>query len=626
MCGITGIIQLDKKPVDSQILKKMTKTLAHRGPDDEGMFIDENIGLGHRRLSIIDLTKAGHQPMFYDNKNLTIVYNGEIYNYLELKEELIGKGYKFTTKTDTEVILAAYKEWGVECLTKFNGMWAFIIYDRRNKLLFVARDRLGVKPIYYYRDKNKIFIASEIKAILSYPGIIVKENKKIIWDYLVTGWLDHTQETFFEGIKELRGGNYMIIKSGRLKIHQYWDLGFKKTGLGKQRNIEEFQQLFFDSVRLRLHSDVPLGTCLSGGLDSSAIVMAINKFLKKEKFAQIGKWQKTFSAVYGRKFVIDEQKFIREVIKKTGAKSYLTFPEGKKLAEEIKKLIWHQDQPFSTTSIFAQWNVFKLAGAKKIKVMLDGQGADELLAGYTGYFGINLMSLLKKGKIGTFLLELFYFAYRHPSFLSQLKMITKRAFSAGWFGASATKKFQRNNIIYKIFQPDFLALKTPPQRKRIYDDYFQDALYHSLKMNLSSLLRYEDRNSMAFSLESRVPFLDYRLVEFIFSLDNSYKIRNGQTKWIMRQALKDLLPSKILNRQDKIGFATPEEDWLRGDLKPELIKVFSSKSFADRGFVDPKKVLQLFNDFIDKKISDSQIFWRLYCLEMWYRVFIDKPR
>jgi len=624
MCGITGILNLNKKPVDKTVLTKMTKTLSHRGPDDEGIFVDKNIGLGHRRLSIIDLSSAGHQPMFYDNKNLIIVYNGEVYNYLEIKEELVNKGYKFVTKTDTEVILASYKEWGTDCLKRFNGMWAFIIYDQKNDLIFAARDRLGVKPLYYLADKEKILLASEIKAILQYPGVKAEPKEKIIWDYLVAGWVDHSAETFFENVKELRGGHYLILRKKKIEIKKYWDLTLEENKLSETENIKKFKDLFIDAVKLRLRSDVALGTCLSGGLDSSAIVMAVNQSVKQTKLDQVGRWQKTFSAIYDKKNQnCDESQHIKVVLNKTGAKPYFVTPKGEKLKSEIEKIVWHQDQPFLSTSIYAQWNVFRLASQKKVKVMLDGQGADELLAGYTGYFGLYFQSLLKTNQFTLLLSELNYFAKKHPPFWKALGEIFTRALRAGWLGNSSTRFFQNINPAYQIFSESFLKQFSVPKRISFSKDSFTNALYNSLKMNLSSLLRYEDRDSMAFSIESRVPFLDYRLVEFIFSLPANYKIRQGETKWVMRKALKGLLPEKIRNRQDKIGFATPEQDWLQKDMKKELITCFSSESFAKRGYWDSSKVLELYQKFLKGEFKDSQLFWRLYNLEIWFRVFID---
>lgn len=625
MCGIIGIINFDKKRVEQKTLRKMNNALIHRGPDDEGFFVDSNVGLGHRRLSIIDLTEAGHQPMFSQDKSLVIVYNGEIYNYLELKEELVDKGHKFTTKTDTEVILASYKEWGTDCQKKFNGMWAFALYDKNKNLIFISRDRLGVKPLYYYADKEKFIIASEIKGILANPQVKASANDKIIWDYLVTKYVNHTTETFFQGIKELRGGHYLMIRDGKLRIQKYWDLKNEILNGKQDDNIERFKDLFEDSVKLRLRSDVPIGTCLSGGLDSSAIVCQVNNILKTEKVKQVGDLQKTFSAVYGANYKeCDEKKYIDIVTQKTKVKPYFIYPSAKKIKTEIKKLIWHQDEPFVTTSIYAQWNVFRLAKEKKVKVMLDGQGADELLAGYTGYFGLYFQELLKSFKIGSLISEVIYFSKKHPPAFLSLWDIFKNGLQAGWLGGTLTNLFHKVNPVYNIFDKEFLKSKETPKRFSFSTDSFQNALYNSLMMNLSSLLRYEDRNSMTFSIESRVPFLDYRLVELIFSLPANYKIRQGETKWVMRKAFEELLPAKIRNRQDKIGFATPEAEWFKKDLKEEFINCFSSESFAKRKYWQSARVLDLFNKFLQGEFHDSQIFWRLYNLEIWFRVFIDK--
>lgn len=629
MCGITGIINFNKKPVDKAILGKMNKTLSHRGPDDEGYWIDRNIGLGHRRLSIIDLTKAGHQPMFYDNKNLTIVFNGEIYNYLEIRDELIKKGYRFKSQSDTEVILAAYKEWGEDCLNKFNGMWAFAIYDKKRKLVFCARDRVGVKPFYYYFDKHKFLFASEIKAILKHPEVNAKPNDKIVWDFAVCGLVDHDEETFFSGIKELRPGHYLILKNNKLIIEKYWDLDTKAVTIYKNDKecAEKFRELFIDSVKLRLRSDVPIGTCLSGGLDSSAIVCIVNKFLKENGIEQIGQWQKTFSSVYDdKKFPgCDEQPFIREVIKKTKAKSHYVFPSGEKLVKEIPKIIWHHDYPFTSTSIYAQWNVFRLAKQNHIKVMLDGQGADEQLAGYHPFFGIYFGQLLREYRLGRLFYETYQYSKKHNNSVYRvLRDLFINLGQKGVFGGFFSRFIKNQWSEYDLFSSGWRNKYQPPAMIQPTDNVFKNALHSGFKLGLVQLLRYEDRDSMAFSIESRVPFLDYRLVEFIYSLSDNQKIRQGQTKWVMRQGLKGILPEKIRTRQDKIGFATPEEIWMKQGLGEEMKKVFSSDKFNSRGFYQKGLVSEKFEDYLQGKHTNFQLFWRLYCLEIWFRVFIDK--
>lgn len=632
MCGITGIINLDKRRINQKILLDMNQALKHRGPDDEGYWLDphaKNIGLGHRRLSILDLSPLGHQPMFYDHKNLVIVFNGEIYNYIEIRKVLSNLGYKFRSQSDTEVILAAYQEWGTDCLEKFNGMWAFALYDRRKNILFAARDRMGVKPFYYHLDRQKFLFASEIKAILKHPEITPQANDKIVWDFLVCGLVDHSEDTFFAGVKELRPGYYLLFKNRKLSIKKFWDLNPQaKTILTKNQDYaEKFREIFIDAVRLRLRSDVPIGTCLSGGLDSSSIVCVVNNFLKQEgKINQLGQWQKTFSSVYDDKKNpnCDERRFIREVVKKTQVKSHLVFPSGKKLVQEIKNVIYHQDYPFSSTSIYAQWNVFRLAKQHKVKVMLDGQGADEQLAGYHPFFGIYWGQLMRNFQTWALVCETYNYSRYHQSpFYKVLKDLFIDLARKGIVGDFLARFIKNQWPEYDLFLNSWRNKYQSPPMIQPTDNVFKNALHSGFKIGLVSLLRYEDRDSMAFSIESRVPFLDYRLVEYVYSLPDEQKIRNGQTKWVMRQALKGILPEKIRNRQDKIGFATPEEIWMREKLGEEMKKVFQSEKFHSRGYFEPGKTLEMFEKYLKGEINNFQLFWRLYCLEIWFRVFID---
>lgn len=640
MCGIVGIYNLKANNNHQGMLteiKQMAEVLRHRGPDDEGYFIDRNIALGHLRLSIIDLTRAGHQPMFYDNRNLVIVFNGEVYNYLEIRDELRKKGYKFKSNTDTEVILASYKEWGTDCLRRFNGMWSFVIYDSREKIIFAARDRIGVKPFYYYFDKNKFLFASEIKAILVHPEVKSQPNDKIVWDYLVCGLVDHSENTFFEGVKELRPGHRLILKiqnsnlpSG-IQIEQYWDLDPKaKTDYRNDKEYaQRFRELFIDSVKLRLRSDVPIGTCLSGGLDSSAIVCAVNDILKIDGLKQIGRWQKTFSSVYDDKLYsgCDEKKYIREVSRKTQAKSHYVYPSGGKLLREIKHIIWHHDYPFASTSIYAQWNVFRLARANKIKVMLDGQGADELLAGYHHFFGVYFLQLVRQFKLKKLFYETYKYKRTHDrSIYLILRDLFTNIVLKSVLGSRITQLIRNQQPEYQLFLRQWRNKYSSSVMIQPTDNIFKNTMLSSFKIGLASLLRYEDRDSMAFSIESRVPFLDYRLVEYVFSIADDQKIRNGQTKWIMREALKGILPETIRNRQDKIGFATPEKIWIQKELSEEMRKVFASEKFNSRGYFDSGKTSMMFEELLQGKNKNYQLFWRLYCLEIWFRIFIDKEK
>ena len=615
MCAIAGIYNLDGKPVEEKLLQRMAEVMKHRGPDDEGHYLNRNIGFAHRRLSIIDLSSVGHQPMSNEEKTIWIIHNGEVYNYLEIREDLSKKGYRFRSNTDTEVILYSYQEYGVKCLQRFNGMWAFAIWDERERKLFCARDRFGIKPFYYFFDGKKFVFASEIKGILEDKNIPKEPNEQIIYNYLAAGYLDHTEETFFSGIKQLPSAHYLIIKDNNLEIRKYWELN-KNIGRDSYKKTEEyagrFRELFIDSVRLRLRADVPVGTCLSGGLDSSSIICVANNLL-----------QQSFSAVYEEE-KYDERKFIDEVVEKTNIQSHYTFPKGEDLLEDLDKLIWHQEEPFCSTSIYAQWQVFKVARENNVKVMLDGQGGDETLAGYHSYYLYYLADLLKSFRPISFLQTLISHCRNHSlSFLPALaqaigftfpdsvklkvkKITRKETAGLNWLNEDFTQRYQYPSLPIK------------------YKTHLENILYQALVYNgLPSLLHYEDRNSMAFSIEARVPFLDYRLVEFLFSLPISQKIHYGTTKVVLRNSMEGILPEKIRNRRDKIGFATPEENWFRTSLKKPIEEIIHSKSFQKRPYFNVEFIKKAFATHCKDKKNISQTIWRWVNLELWMRKFIE---
>ena len=421
MCGIFGCFDRDGD-VPRNILRRATAIVSHRGPDGWGYLLANpssgtanfcrdpgefsapaTISFGHRRLSIIDLSEAAGQPMGTPEGDLWITYNGEIYNYIELRKELAGKGHVFRTASDTEVILHAYREWGEECLSRFNGMWAFGLLDLRRKRLFCARDRMGVKPFYYHTNGKRFLFGSEIKQFFVDPSIPMEPHKGVAYDYLVHGVLDHSDLTFFSKIKQLRGGFFLIIdltmESPDPAIRRYWgvDPGARIDGLTDAQYADRFRELLEDSVRLRLRSDVPVGSCLSGGLDSSSIVCIANRLLREE--GGVGK-QNTFSSCFeDRRF--DERIFIDAVVAATGVRSHCVFPQEGDVFRELSSLLWHQDEPFGSTSIYAQWCVFRLAKETGVKVMLDGQGADELLGGYHGFFDPYMAGLLARGRFAS---------------------------------------------------------------------------------------------------------------------------------------------------------------------------------------------------------------------------------
>jgi len=654
LCGIAGIINLRDEGIDPNLLGRMTEVMAHRGPDDTGYVLFEGapwnptpfrtlnrgiegrpfpLGFGHRRLSIIDLTEAGHQPMGSDDGTLWIVHNGEVYNYVEIRDQLQGKGYRFGSNTDTEVILNAYCEWGEDCLDRFNGMWAFAIWDGRRKRLFCARDRLGIKPFYYFRDGRRLVFASEIKAILEDRDIPRGANHQIVMDYLIHGFMDHTDETFFEGIRQLPPAHYLTLEKGghgdwRLTIRRWWDLPINDEGrTARLLEDEEYANTFYglleDSVRLRLRSDVPIGTCLSGGLDSSSIVCIANKLIFDHGLVEralVGERQKTFSSCF-EEGEYDEREFIEEVIAHTGVEANYTFPKGEDLIDEIQGIIWHQDEPFGSTSVFAQWSVMKAAAGRKVKVLLDGQGGDELMGGYDIHFFSHVADLIRSLRFKGLLEELDgYSRYHGYSKYAGLR------YGLGLLMPSRVKEFLRFLLgrraprwVGRDFVRFYRDVREPPDRFRnIVDRYGYLLLTQG---TLPSFLRYEDRNSMANSIEARVPFLDHRLVEFLFSVPPSQKLRKGMTKFILRNCMKGILPEKVRRRMDKMGFVTPEALWLRTVARGMAWDVINAKSLEDRGYFNVKELRKAFEEHMEGIRDLGFVPWRWINLELWMRRF-----
>jgi asparagine synthase (glutamine-hydrolysing) len=641
MCGIFAFLDFEQNQVDIQTLEAMSSSIAHRGPDDCGfaffelrgrqrtivskaMIQKENLYplegalvFGHRRLSIIDLSEAGHQPMCNETGEIWVIYNGEIYNYQELAEELTGKGHFFKSRTDTEVILHAYEEWGIECLNRFNGMWAFALWDRKQQRLFCSRDRFGIKPLYYSFNGQKFMMASEIKTLLQDSAIERAPNHSRIYDYLEYGYLDHTEETFFKNIYQLRGSHYLTVdllgtQTVRLDIQRYWDIERKEMNEGDPFHVRFFE-LFEDSIRIHMRSDVPVGTCLSGGLDSSSIVMVAKRFLSSNS-------HQTFSSCFKEK-KYDEREFIDLVSKSAETESHFIFPKAEDLFGDIGALIWHQDEPFESTSVYAQWNVFRLTKLNQVKVVLDGQGGDELLAGYHVYFGAYLAELLRKFRLQKFLRE-----YR--------RIRTLYHYAHAWLIQYMLRSMVSPQVvdilrILKGQNPKWLKSIDAAERPLVFPKKFKNLFFDNLfcslmHVSLPRFLHYEDRNSMAHSIEARVPFLDYRIVEFIFSLPVDQIIADGTTKVILREAMKGILPEKVRTRMDKMGYVTPEDTWFRGPLKSEIEDIIGAKSFAERGYFEVGEIKKAFAEHCAGKVDLGSTIWRWVNLELWFRTFIDQ--
>lgn len=621
MCGIAGYLSKEET-IDKNKFEKMVDIVAHRGPDDRGFYYDKAVALGHRRLSIIDLSKEGHQPFIYKDKYV-IVFNGEIYNYVELREQLEQFGYIFRTKTDTEVLIAMYDYYGKDCVTMLNGMWSFAIYDICDKSLFCSRDRFGVKPFYYWHRNGKFIFASEIKQILEVMETKPQINIDVAKKYIISGILDDSTDTMFSDIYKLSGGYNLQYKidSDEVTIEQYYDiLEIKQTAKSYDDVCNEFRAIFEDAVKLRLRADVPVGFCLSGGLDSSAIVCMSDQICKEKKEDTV---RHTISSCFEDK-AYDEQEYIDEVVKNTNVISHKVYPKEENLFEQLDKMIWHMDEPFASTSMYAQWNVFKATKECNLTVMLDGQGADEQLAGYTNFYAVLFNDYLKRGKFIDFYKE--FKAYKKlrastEKYISSWDVILVAlggAINSGWLSGLGKRILHKYPYNLPFAKSDLRYIDCQRHRYPIRNS--RQFIYDSIYVGLQSLLRYEDRNSMAFSIESRVPFLDYRLVELLYSAPITYKIRNGITKSIMRDGLKDILPEKIRTRYSKFGFVTPEDRWIRENVDEFGLEFHKACKYISR-FMDTKKLECWYDENAAEMKRNDFLAWRVICFGRWIEVF-----
>jgi asparagine synthase (glutamine-hydrolysing) len=569
MCGIAGIISLNSQLVFKDRLKKMTDAIAYRGPDGEGYWINKsaNAGFGHRRLSIIDLSGAAAQPMHYLNR-YSIVHNGEIYNYIELRKTLQKKGYSFSSQSDTEVILAAYDCWKEACLQQFDGMFAFAIWDEQEQILFGARDRFGEKPFYFWNDGTQFIFASEMKALWA-AGVNKKINEKLLLNYLAVG---HTQnaadinETFYKNIYTLPPGHYITVKLNAMQVLavSYWSISRQQEEQKENNAIDKLHELLINSVKARLRSDVPVGTSLSGGLDSSSIV-AIIKPLQQSNAVL-----KTFSAVFPG-FNKDESSHIQIVKEKFQLENYQVIPTAESFIKDFEKLLYHHEEPIGSSSIYAQYKVFEMAKQHNVKVLLDGQGADEILAGYHTYYHWYWQELYKNNKT---LLKQEMFAAGQSGIKEKWNWKNKFAaylpkITAGALQRREINKIKSNSFINKDFIKQYFDIESV--YKPVVRSLNDMLRFNTSASGLQELLRYADRNSMAHGTEVRLPFLNHTLIEFVFSLPSHFKIHNGRTKWILRKAMEDQLPKEIVWRKDKVGFEPPQKQWMQNEMMQQYI-------------------------------------------------------
>lgn len=575
MCGITGMMFLDGRTVDPGVLRRMTHELVHRGPDGAGHWVStsRSVGLGHRRLAIIDLSESASQPMQYLGR-YTITYNGEIYNYVELKEELRSRGYCFATQSDTEVILAAYAAYGQDCLEKFDGMFAFAIWDEVERQLFCARDRFGEKPFYYHHVTGRQFLfASEMKALFA-VGVERKHSLRMLFNYLAYDVVQdpfHPTDTFYEGIVSLEPSHTLTVRldgRGAEQPRRYWQitLGMQGEPPDFEQASERFMALLTESVRRRLRSDVPVGSSLSGGIDSSSIVCIMSRLIGSR-----GGIQETFSARFADE-ALDEGRYIEIAAKEAGIVPHYTWPSAQRLAADMQTLMRHQEEPFGGASVFAQWEVMRLAKENGTVVLLDGQGADEILGGYLHFFRPYLLSLFKADR-AKFVAEVAAYERLH-----------RRRFEAGWrfrleaaapelmrwLGAARRRLMVPEHLAW--LDRDFVEVygtNQPPFKS--FDNLNEALRFFSQDYGLRNLLRFADRSSMAFSREVRLPFLSHELVEFVFTLPEAYKIQAGWTKRVLRQAMVGIVPDPVRLRVDKLGFQPPQEDWMAcGEMRTLL--------------------------------------------------------
>jgi asparagine synthase (glutamine-hydrolysing) len=620
MCGMCGVLRFGHAP-ERETAERMAKLIAHRGPDGDGAFADERgLALAHRRLAIIDLSDTGLQPFASADGSLQLLHNGEIYNYRELRAELELLGHAFRSATDTEVVLEAYRRWGLDCVRRFNGMWAFALWDGGRERLFCSRDRLGVKPFYYRLQDGRFVFASELKAFRADPRCRLEPNLHAVRDYLEQGYVDHLPGTFFAGVEKLPPAHSLVVDRDGIQLHRYWTLEPRGA---PSRVDEAVRELFLDSVRLRLRSDVPIGTALSGGLDSSAIACSIDHLLRAERESpdQIGMHQRTFTVFFSDKGY-DERPFAEAVVDRIDAAPHWISFTDRDLIDALPSVVEAQDEPFGSSSIVAQWFVMREARRAGMKVMLDGQGGDETLLGYATTFGYRFADLLAGGELRRLKEEVAgYRTAHHASAAATAIALTTPFLPAGARWRLRSRRDHANRMLHKRLRgrgptPERTSSPFPERLRRQYHLILAER-------GLPELLRYEDRNSMAHSIEARVPFLDYRLVELLYSVQATDLVENGVTKGVLRRALGDLLPPVVRDRVDKLGFVTPGARFFRGALGAYAAELFASRSFGERGFVDAQEARKRLAQIrCGASTSDGPV-WRAVNLELWARAFLD---
>jgi len=631
MCGIAGIVALDG--FDPETLVSMTHLVKHRGPDGFGFAYDlrggmnslevihnENrmpdtprpiVGLGNRRLAILDLSPCGNMPMATADGNLCVTYNGEIYNYRELRAELETLGYCFRSGSDTEVLLNAYTRWGEECVQRFNGMWSFALWDRRKQSLFCSRDRFGVKPFYYAFDGRAFYFGSEIKQLIYGANLPRVANEKVIYHFLEQFLFNYSEATFFENIFQLRGGHSLTLRLHdplSLSTRRYWELAIQSGPSAAQKVDEiygEFRERWETAVRLRLRSDVPVGSTLSGGIDSSAVICQARKLAPGQDFH-------TFSSCIEQDD-LDERPFISAVAKAIGSSGHLVYPKAAAFWERVDQISYHQDEPIQSGAVFAQWSVMEAARKQGVPVLLGGQGGDESLCGYQKYRYFYLWQLLRQGNPRAF----------REAFLGM-----RNGTKSSWTLTDASRYFPAPfrftfSVADRVCTPDF---RDAFANQRISIGA-TTSIAERQKLDLTltsipSLLHLEDRNSMAHSIETRLPFLDYRLVEFAVNCPPAVKLKDGWSKWVLREVMKGAMPDEVRLRKSKLGFDVPQASWMQEGLSNGHRHLWDTPHLRMERFLDGGKLAQETRRFLNGESGalPTDPLFRAISLEHWARV------
>jgi asparagine synthase (glutamine-hydrolysing) len=655
MCGIVGIVAA-AEPLNPAVLQQMNDLLSHRGPDGEGFFLasgewsglrysfhrrvsdcgserQARVGLGHRRLAILDLSERGLQPMSTQNGKTWIVFNGEIYNYLKIRADLAARGHVFTTRTDTEVLLNAYAEWGEECLGRLDGMFAFAIWDDAKNRLFCGRDRLGIKPFYYASLPGGFVFASEIKALFAVPGVTKEIDDQAAVGFLVHGNSDYSERTLFRRVKALPAAHSLIVEgtTGRLTIRPYWKLEpHPLEELSHEDYVARLRATLAETVKSHLISDVRVGSCLSGGLDSSTIVALMGKIWRDspEAATAIGDRLYTFTSCYDAK-AFDEREYALEVANLVGAKPHLVFPSPEDFWSDFQRMAWHQDMPFSCLNFYAQWRVMRAAKENGVKVLLDGQGGDEVFGGYAKFRYAYVMSLLREGRIGAATREVAGMLQRGDRYILDLRNGYR------YLPASLRRALKVDSVVQHVVNRDWnqaLSEESTPGtrwwRNALHKNGQGATLMQRIQVDdisidtLPQLLRMEDRSSMAFSLEARVPLLDHKVVEMGLSLPDDLKVHRGWSKFAVREGMTGLLPDSVRLRKTKLGFAAPDRAWLGDELREPIAELLQSE-LRSRRYVDVQAVRQWHQSPEAKAAGGESLngLFRILSLEMWMRAF-----